>query len=70
MKTATQRDTSNIMAPEMMRLILGGEFPNTGFSWKCVSYFKLEEDGTWQPYNGMGEILPAHGFKVKAKVLI
>lgn len=62
------RQMPDRMSPEMMRRLLGGSFPDNGFSWDCVHHFKLEDDGTWEPYNSFGEILPAPGFKIKAVV--
>ena len=55
------------MSVEMMRRLLGGQFPNTGFSWNLVFEFRLESNGVWEPYNEFGEILPANGFRIKAK---
>ncbi len=60
-----------VMTPEMMRRLLGGKFPDTGFSWDCVYEFRYEPDevgGTWEPYNQFGEILPGNGFKVTAEM--
>ena len=62
-----QAKMPTIMPPEMMKRLLGGKWPKTGFAWECVQYFKFEQ-GTWQPYNGMNEILPAAGFTIKAQV--
>jgi hypothetical protein len=59
------------MTPAMMRRLLGGRFPNTGFSWDMVYEFRWESDcpgsktGTWEPYNEFNEILPASGFAIK-----
>ncbi len=61
-----QKELPNIMAPEMRRRLIGGEFPDTGFSWEFVNYFKYE-DGAWEPYDGFDEILPAVGFIIKAE---
>lgn len=58
----------NTISPALMKRLLGGRFPKTGFSWDCVKYFKCEKDGSWQPYNGFNEILPAVGFRIKAEV--
>jgi len=55
------------MSVPMMARLLNGKFPNNGFSWDSVSYFKYE-DGTWQPYNEYGEILPTCGFTIKVDV--
>ena len=63
-----QRELPEIMVPEMMRKLLGGEFPDTGFSWECVTFFKYE-DGVWEPYNSFDEILPAAGFVIKVKTI-
>jgi len=54
-----------IMSPEMMLQLLGGSFPDTGFSWDMVAEFRLE-NGVWEPYSGIGEILPACGFRITA----
>jgi len=51
------------MSPEMMKRLLGGSFPDTGFAWEAVEEFRLE-NGVWEPYNGFGEILPANGFRI------
>ena len=59
---------SKTMRPEMMRRLLGGKFPDTGFSWDCVYEFRYE-DGAWHPYDEFGEILPAVSFEAKATVL-
>ena len=59
-----QRPMPRIMIPEMMKRLLGGRFPNTGFSWDIVHHFKLE-CGVWEPCDESGEILPAIGFRVK-----
>jgi hypothetical protein len=45
-----------------------GTFPDTGFAWELVHHFKLE-DGVWEPYNGYGEILPAHGLRITVKAV-
>ena len=63
-----QRDMPDIMAPGMMRKLLGGKFPDTGFAWEYVKYFKYEE-GIWEPYNCYDEILPAPGFIVEVEVV-
>ena len=55
------------MSPAMMKRLLGGRFPNTGFSWDSVKYFKYENK-TWQPYNAFDEILPAVGFRIKVVI--
>ena len=64
-----QRDMPNIMAPEMMRRLLGGKFPDTGFSWEFVKYFNHHGEGFWEPYNGFDEILPAAGFVIRVEVV-
>ena len=51
------------MSRELMRALLGGSFPDTGFDWDLVKEFRLE-DGVWEPYDGW-EILPADGFVIK-----
>jgi len=61
-----QRYMPDFMAPEMMRKLLGGKFPDTGFSWEYVKYFKYEE-GIWEPYDGFNEILPATGFIINVE---
>lgn len=63
-----RRDLPDTMAPEMMRLLLGGKFPDTGFGWDSVEYFKLEE-GVWEPYGGFDEILPGAGFKISVETV-
>lgn len=55
--------TSERIAPPLMKVLIGGEFPDTGFSWGEVCYFQLV-DGVWEPYSGFGEILPADGFVI------
>ena len=63
-----QRDMPDKMAPEIMRKLLGGKFPDTGFSWEYVKYFKYE-GGIWEPYDGFNEILPAAGFRISVEVI-
>ena len=62
------RDPPDRMPPEIMRALLGGEFPDTGFGWESVLYFKLE-DGVWEPYDGFDEILPGAGFRISVEVI-
>ena len=53
------------MSRAMMEKILGG-FPNTGFGWDCVYFFKLE-NGVWEPYDWLGELIPGPGFVLTGK---
>jgi len=62
------RPMPKTMTPEMMRRLLGGKFPNTGFSWDSVYEFRFEGEA-WEPYNEFDEILPATGFEVKVTLL-
>ena len=62
-----KQDMPDRMSPAMMRRLLGGKFPNTGFSWDMVYEFRLE-GGTWEPYNCFDEILPANGFQTGAQM--
>ena len=59
------------MPPEMMRRLLGGKFPDTGFNWSMVHHFRFEDGAwepyNWEPYNCFGEILPACGFRISVK---
>jgi len=52
---------------KMMECMIG-EFPDTGFDWRFVSHFQMEEDGVWEPYDSTGELLPACGFRIDVKV--
>ncbi len=56
------------MPPALMKRLLGGCFPDIGFHWPAVAYFKQEDDGVWEPYNGCHELLPAPGFRITVNV--
>jgi hypothetical protein len=63
-----QQPMPKTMPPEMMRRLLGGKFPDTGFNWSMVYEFRfIGKEGTWEPYNEFGEMLPANGFRIEAK---
>ena len=51
--------------PELVKHLIGGSWPDTGFSWSCVDYFVFE-NGVLEPYDFFG-ILPADGFILEAK---
>ena len=55
------------ITPSFMCMLLGGVFPDNGFTWNSVSYFQLEDDGVWEPYNAFDEILPTNGFMIEVK---
>ncbi len=55
------------MDPNLMKRLLGGKFPEDGFGWNSVAYFKLEDNDIWEPYGHYDNILPATGFKIKVK---
>jgi hypothetical protein len=48
--------------PEQVRALCGGRFPNCGFDWNSVGYFRWE-GGVLQPYAG-DEILPGPSITV------
>lgn len=58
----------NVFSNHDVKTILGGEFPDTGFNWPCVAYWKFE-DGAFNPYDNGGELLPAASIAVSTSVV-
>ena len=57
-RTVIETWTSLKFSPEKVQHLCGGKFPESGFSWSEVAYFRFE-DGVFDAYNGFEELLPA-----------
>lgn len=58
-----------IFSPEQVKLLCGGELPESGFAWETVVFFKFE-DGCFEPYSDLdpNAILPGPSIKLSTKL--